>query len=45
MKFLFTFNNNYFDLYYSEKIGDDTFRDPQKLKGKIITQVHEFTIN
>lgn len=37
------FNNNYFDLYYSEKIGDDTFRDPQKLKGKINGDLHDGT--
>lgn len=37
------FNNNYFDLYYSEKIGDDVYRDPQKLKGKINGDLHDGT--
>jgi len=37
------FNNNYFDLYYSEKIGDDKYRDPQKLKGKINGDLHDGT--
>lgn len=37
------FNNNYFDLYYSEKIGEDTYRDPQKLKGKINSDLHDGT--
>lgn len=37
------FNNNYFDLYYSEKIGEDKFRDPQKLKGKINGDLHDGT--
>jgi hypothetical protein len=37
------FNNNYFDLYYSEKIGNDIYRDPQKLKGKINGDLHDGT--
>ncbi len=37
------FNNNYFDLYYSEKIGDDLYRDPQKLTGKINSDLHDGT--
>jgi hypothetical protein len=37
------FNNNYFDLYYSEKIGDDVYKDPQKLRGKINGDLHDGT--
>ncbi len=37
------FNNNYFDLYYSEKIGDDVYKDPQKLTGKINGDLHDGT--
>ncbi|MFK8009930.1 MAG: hypothetical protein AB8H03_26480 [Saprospiraceae bacterium] len=37
------FNNNYFDLYYSEKIGDDIYKDPQKLRGKINGDLHDGT--
>ena len=36
-------NNNYFDLYYSEKIGDDIYKDPQKLRGKINGDLHDGT--
>ena len=37
------FNNNYFDLYYSEKIGDDIYKEPQKLSGKINGDLHDGT--
>lgn len=37
------FNNNYFDLYYSDKIQDDTYSDPKKLKGKINGDLHDGT--
>lgn len=36
-------NNNYFDLYFSEKIGDDIYRDPKKLRGKINGDLHDGT--
>lgn len=37
------FNNNYFDLYYSEKIGDDIYKAPQRLRGKINGDLHDGT--
>ena len=35
------FNNNYFDLFYSEKTGNDHYTDPKKLRGDINGDLHD----
>ena len=37
------FNNNYFDLFYSEKTGNDHYTDPKKLRGDINDVVIDLT--